>query len=106
MASPELERSLLALEFSGEAPVTKGVSVFPNPVRDDVTIGFDVTAGDASILLYLYGTDGRTLAVNEYHFPRGRQSITLPTDGLPNGLVSYQLHVGGSRYAGKFFKQD
>ncbi len=43
---------------------------------------------------------------SRFHFPEGRQSLTLPADGLPNGLISYRLLAGNSKYSGQFIKQD
>ena len=83
----------------------EGFALFPNPAHEQVTFEFDVTA-DAPVMLYLYGVDSRALSVHEYHFAEGRQSFTLPTEELPNGLISYRLLVGDSRYSGQFIKQD
>jgi len=105
MATSDLERRLLRLEIGQPENPAHGLALFPNPAHGQVNFEFDVSS-DAPVVLYLYGTDGRALSVKEYHFSTGRQTIALPTDGLPNGLVSYRLLAGDQKYAGHFIKQD
>ncbi|HHM21065.1 MAG TPA: hypothetical protein ENJ20_03480 [Bacteroidetes bacterium] len=100
-----LERRLLSLETDQTESPVEGFALFPNPAHEQVTFEFDVTA-DAPVMLYLYDASGRVLSLNEYHFAAGQQSLALPTDGLPNGLISYRLVVGDTNYSGRFIKQD
>lgn len=106
IANTELERNILTLEFSGEASAVEDVSVFPNPAKDNITISFNAPADVANAVLNFHGIDGKALATYDIQLSEGRHSVTIPTDKLTNGLISYQLYIGNRRYSGKFFKQD
>lgn len=71
---------------------------FPNPVRTETRIDFEVPgAGEVSLVIYdLTGKEAQT-ALDDTWFEAGRHSITVDTGNLSAGLYFYKLQTSSGQ---------
>jgi hypothetical protein len=92
-----------------EAPTTIppaiGLTVFPNPTADYITLQFTLPAdGDASLkLLDLTGKTTLTIFENQ-QFPAGDQQVKCALDKLPAGVYFAKLETAGNSSMRKIMK--
>lgn len=80
------------------------VRLFPNPVRNQLQLEFDMAqAGEAG--LSIFGTDGRQLFRRQETLAPGKQRLQIPTSDLPPGMYILQLQRNGKRTIKRFVKQ-
>jgi len=81
------------------------VHIFPNPVSDQLTIGFNVRES-TSLQLNVYNSLGQlVLAASRLLFlPEGHQTIELAVAGLPAGIYEAELAADSGKRAIKFVK--
>lgn len=85
-------------------PVTQDISfsIFPNPVKDQLTVKLPGTSGNVDIKL----VDGKGITIRRsFSNVAGSTSVTIPVKGLPAGIYTIHLHVGNSAYSRQFIKE-
>ena len=68
-----------------------GISLFPNPTHNNLTITYKGQLADKQPNLRIFGADGRQLA----DYPRIESGRSLDLTGLPSGLLLFQFRVEG-----------
>jgi len=95
--------STAALRLSFSDPRAGGGIVlhqnYPNPVRAQTTIEFDLPRAVDDLTLAVHDVQGRLLAELSLQGEAGRNSITLSNNDLKNitGILTYTLRVGQER---------
>lgn len=78
-------------------------NVFPNPATNNVNIDMDLSFG-SDVTVRVLDLMGRTVMTTESHrYGKGKQTISLNTTGLNNGLYLYQVVMGGNVSSGKLY---
>lgn len=78
-----------------------GVSVYPVPARDRLTVQFYLNTGQ-EVKFSLYDITGRELyAIAEAPYGAGEQKQEIRTDGLPDGIYFLRTEAGGTTYTRK-----
>ncbi len=73
-----------------------GISVFPNPVKGDVTVSFNVNR-DANISVKIIDLTGKTVAtIARKHMNKGKHSIKWDTGSMLSGVYFIRISVAGS----------
>ena len=79
-------------------------SIFPNPVRDQLTVTYRAAqAGQAQLLVY--DQLGRTLQQRTVGVVKGQNTYRVAVDQLPAGTYLLRLHGADASYAAPFVKQ-
>ena len=77
-------------------------SVFPQPARERVAIGYAVPSAGA-VVLRIYDPIGRLVRKDrQEHYGPGRYAFMEKLDGLPPGVYGYELNAGGQITRGRF----
>ncbi len=69
------------------------LSVYPNPVENTATIGYDIIQDKQVVSLKLYDLSGNVVStiIESERQTTGRHKATLNTSHLPNGVYYYRL---------------
>ena len=69
------------------------LSVYPNPVENTATIGYDIVQDEQIVSLKLYDLSGNVVStiIESERQTSGRHKATLNTSHLPNGVYYYRL---------------
>jgi PKD repeat protein len=82
------------------------VTVFPNPVKDELTLKCDL-AETGTARLIIFNHFGQEVLSREVNSMNGRVDLTLSTAGMASGTYSVKIiSAGGKMFAGKFLKAD
>ncbi|MEM1324054.1 MAG: S8 family serine peptidase [Bacteroidota bacterium] len=77
------------------------MKLFPNPVRDRLTVAFTLDA-DANMQLLLTDLNGQTIQLRQLQGVKGEQRLSVETGQLAPGFYFIHLMAGTQRYAKKF----
>lgn len=82
-----------------------GVTVYPNPSEDQITIDYSLT--DATdVKLEIFDASGRIIAThNMPNQPSGKQSLTISVSHLADGLYICNLNIGVNKISRKIIKK-
>ncbi len=81
---------------------TKAINLYPNPVRDEVTI----ESGTSMDEVLIYDTQGRLYSLSLPRLTASNGKINILVDQLPPGLYLIELKdMQGNRYLDKFVKK-
>ncbi len=91
------DKSAVDVHFEMPGMEAPGLVVYPNPVRQKLTIAFTATAA-RSVMLDVYDVWGRRLVSRPLRsVPVGRSSTTLDVSGWAPGLYSIRLGGAGAK---------
>lgn len=76
-----------------------GISIYPNPVKDMVSIS---TEANSTATVMLFNSNGQILQTRSF---AGNNMLTLDLSGYPTGLYLLRIVNGGSSSSYKLFKQ-
>jgi len=85
--------------------VYKMLSVYPNPVNNEITCSFELFHG-GDLTLMVYSSDGRLM--KEYHagmFAAGKHTIRLDCSDLINGVYIVKVKTGEESFTSKMIVQ-
>jgi len=78
-------------------------NVFPNPATSNVNVEMTLS-GTSEVTVRVLDLMGRTVMTTESRrYGKGKQSISLNTTGLNNGLYLYQVVMGDNISSGKLY---
>lgn len=87
------------------AAIASGLSLFPNPVREELFLMYDLLS-DARVSLTVYNTLGQLVRQEPpVKQPAGEQQMTIPVGDLPAGLYWLTLNIGHQTITQKFMVQ-
>jgi hypothetical protein len=77
------------------------VRLFPNPVRDELTLQFDL-AKDTEVTLQVTNVNGQSIIVNRQFFKRGMHKEQLNVSQIPDGIYFLHFLTDGEPMTKKF----
>lgn len=78
------------------------ISIYPNPVMDNLTIAFDYSLHSTKMELSLFNIQGQRL--QHRRLPLGTTNTTISTKELVAGVYFIQLTLGDKQYSQKIIK--
>ncbi|WP_027382104.1 T9SS type A sorting domain-containing protein [Epilithonimonas caeni] len=81
-----------------------GIKIYPNPVKNDLTIFFDKEI-KSYVRINIYNTEGRK--ISNYQVRPSSQKVSINVSNLPTGNYLYEIIADGSQDVskGKFIKE-
>ena len=80
----------------GEAVQADQVSIFPNPVVDELSIELSLIRTAASIAMNLYGTQGELVKENfilDYNITKGNKAYKVDVSDLLSGMYTIRMNI-------------
>jgi len=78
-------------------------SVYPNPARDKITLGFEYKGTETEFIYKVYNLNGQLLM--EGKSEKVTETFDVEVDDLPSGYYMIQFWGGGKIFTGKFVKE-
>lgn len=92
--------------FSPTANTLRATPATPNPFTDKALVQIELTE-TTSVLLEVFGLDGRLRWSEEQTLPAGLQELTIPAAAVsPGGMALYRVRAGAGVATGKLMRQD
>ncbi len=89
-------------ETPHQQPTANVVTVYPNPVRGNATLAFDLIA-DATVAVNIYNINGTLVkTLNQQPMHRGAQQVSVNCTDLPAGAYIVRVVAGNQVFNSKF----
>ena len=86
-----------------ESLTLSGISVFPNPAQDYLTVNIVEGNFQSEVTLSIYNLQGKMIPYSNVTFAKGSNEAKLDVSSLEKGMYILLVKADGNKYLTKFY---